>query len=62
VGRGQNGSGRHGQRRQCVLTAEAGWQTWEGNGARVTRRDAADRWGRVATRPGVSGGVWEGEG
>jgi hypothetical protein len=35
-----------------VLTAEAGWQTREGGGARVMRCGATDRWGRAATGPG----------
>jgi hypothetical protein len=35
-----------------VLTAEAGWQTREGDGARVMRCGATDRWGRAATGPG----------
>jgi hypothetical protein len=33
---GWNGSGRHDQRRQCMLVAEAGWRTEEGSGARPT--------------------------
>jgi hypothetical protein len=60
--RGQNGSGRRGQRQHRALVAEAGWRTGEGGGARVTRRSVADRWGRAATGPDVSSGVWEGEG
>jgi hypothetical protein len=42
--------------------SEVGWRIGEGGGAQVTRYGAADRWGRAATGPDVSGGVWDGEG